>query len=222
MRRRRLLGEEQVLEPAVEHVRRAARRLDVDHLRALRDRRGGDVEERRERAEQEVDLVLVDQRVVVGDDEVLVGLVVLDDHLDRAPEQAAGVVDHLHPDLVAAPGGLARLGEVAGQGKGRADANRVAAGLPAAVGRGRIRAAAIALIVVVAAAPGREHQRQQHRQQREEPNDPSHLRHLRCRGYRFPRQPARGAATPPPPRAPPLRRHGSRSRTRSAGPLRRR
>ena len=62
-------------------------------------------------------LVLVDQRVVVRDDEVLVGLVVLDDHLDWAVEQAAGVVDHLHPDLVAAPRGLARLGEVAGQGE---------------------------------------------------------------------------------------------------------
>jgi hypothetical protein len=72
MRRRCLLGEEEVLEAAVEHLRRATRGLDVDHLVSLRDRRGGQIQERREGAEEQVDLLLVDQRVVVGDDQVLV------------------------------------------------------------------------------------------------------------------------------------------------------
>jgi len=84
--RRRLLGEEQVLEATAEHLGRAACRLDVDHSVPLRDRRGGQVEERGEGAEEQVDLVLGDERVVVGDDQVLVALVVLDDDLHGPPE----------------------------------------------------------------------------------------------------------------------------------------
>ena len=76
VRRGRLLGEEQVLEAAGEHVRRAAGRLDVDHLVLLGDRGGREVQQRGERAEQQVDLVLRDQARVVGDDGVLVAGVV--------------------------------------------------------------------------------------------------------------------------------------------------
>ena len=130
---RGLLGEEQVLEAAVEQLGRAAGGLDVEHPVALGDRRGGQVQQRGERAEQQVDLVLADQRVVVGDDRVLVRAVVLDHHLDVAPvDQAAVLVDERLPDLVALLGGLAGLRELARQRKRSADLDGLAAATAAA------------------------------------------------------------------------------------------
>ena len=108
VRRRRLLGEEQLREAAVEHLRRAAGGLDVEHPVLLRDRGGREVQQRREGAEQEVDLVLGDQLRVVGDDGVLVAGVVGDLELDLTAEQAAVVVDLVAPDLVALAGLAAR------------------------------------------------------------------------------------------------------------------
>ena len=128
MRSRRLLCEEEVLEPAVEHLRRAARRLDVDHLELLGNRRRRQVQERRERAQQQVDLVVVDQSVVVVDDRVLVALVVLDHELDLSAEQAAVLVRQLRPDLVAALRGGSGLREVAGDRKRDADLDRTCGG----------------------------------------------------------------------------------------------
>ncbi len=60
-------------------------------------RADGHHEAGRERAEHEVDLVLADQLLVVGDDPVRVGLVVEDLQLDLAAEQATVVVDDLRP-----------------------------------------------------------------------------------------------------------------------------
>src|SRR6478752_1705900 len=93
----------------------AAGGFDVELAVALGDRRRGQVEQRRERAQQHVDLLAADQRVVVGDDRVLVAGVVADDDLDLAAEEAALGVDHLLPDLVALLRGLPRLREVARQ-----------------------------------------------------------------------------------------------------------
>jgi len=119
-----LLGEEEVLEAAGEHLRRPAGRLDVDHLVLLGDRRRRQVQQRGEGPEEEIHLLLADQRVVVGDDRVLVGRVVLHDELDVAAQQAAAVVHHLLPDLVALLGCLPGLGELAGQRERRADRDR--------------------------------------------------------------------------------------------------
>src|ERR671914_601789 len=162
---RRLLREEQVPETAVEQLGRAARGLDVEHPVAFRHRGRREVEERGERAEQEVHLVLADQRVVVRDDRVLVALVVLDDHLDRAPvDQPTALVDHRLPDLVALARGLAGLREFAGQGERGADLDRVAT---------RLSASASAAVIVVTAT-GRDEQ--SCGQQRE--NEPTKLPHL--------------------------------------------
>src|SRR4051794_25304683 len=122
---RGLLREEDVLVAAVEDVGRAAGRLDVELAVALGDRGRRQVQQRGEGAEQHVDLLAADQRVVVGDDGVLVARVVADDDLDLAPEQAALAVDHLLPDLVALAGCLAGLGEVTGERQRSADADRL-------------------------------------------------------------------------------------------------
>src|SRR5918992_3158797 len=163
---RRLLREEQVPETAVEQLGRAARGLDVEHPVAFRHRGRREVEERGERAEQEVHLVLADQGVVVRDDRVLIALVVLDDHLDRAPvDQPTALVDHRLPDLVALARRLARLGELAGQGERGADLDRVAT---------RLSASASAAVIIVVTAAGRDEQ--SCGQQRE--NEPTKLPHL--------------------------------------------
>src|SRR6185503_9970112 len=120
--------EEQVFEAAGEHVRRAAGRLDEDHLVLLGDRGGRVVQQRRERAEHQVDLVLRDQLGVVGDDRVLAAGVVDDLELDLPAEQAAVVVDLLLPDLVAAFGLTAGLREVAGERQRDADDDRLGRG----------------------------------------------------------------------------------------------
>ena len=130
-----LLGEEEVLVAAVEHVGRAARGLDVQHPVLLRDRRRREVEQRGEGAEQQVDVVLADQSVVVRDDGVLVGRVVLDGQLDLLAEQPAVGVGQGLPDLVPLLGRRARLREVARQGEGRADRQVAAAVAAAAAAR---------------------------------------------------------------------------------------
>ena len=119
--RRRLLGEEQVLEPAREHLRRTAGRLDVEHVVALGDRRGRQVQQRRERPQEEVDVVAADQGVVVGDDGVLVARVVLDVELHLASEQTALLVDRGRPDLIALLRRAPRLGEVSSERQRDAD-----------------------------------------------------------------------------------------------------
>jgi hypothetical protein len=124
---RRLLREEEVLVAALEDLRRAAGGLDVEHLVALGDGRRRDVQQRGERAGEEIHLVLADQRRVVGDDRVLVARVVAERELDLALEQAALLVRHRLPDLVALLGGLAGLGELAGQRQRRADLDRASA-----------------------------------------------------------------------------------------------
>src|SRR5207247_9223945 len=97
MRSGRLLREEEVLVTAAEHLRRAAGRLDVQHPVSLGDRRSWEVQQRGERPEQQVDLVLLDQRVVVGDDRVLVRGVVLDDYLDWPAQESALLVHEVAP-----------------------------------------------------------------------------------------------------------------------------
>jgi hypothetical protein len=99
--------------------------------------------------------VAADQRVVVGDDRVLVALVVLDHHLDLAAvDEPALLVDHRLPDLVALLGGLSGLRELAGQREGGPHLDRLAPGTSAST----------AIIVIVAAAGHREYG---HGQQRE-------------------------------------------------------
>ncbi len=129
---RRLLREEEVLEAAIEQLRRAAGRLDVEHSVALGHRGRRQVQQRGEGPKQKVHLVAADQGVVVGHDRVLVALVVLDDHLHRAPvDEAALLVDHCLPDLVALLCRLAGLRELSGQRQRGADLDRLTTGFSA-------------------------------------------------------------------------------------------
>jgi hypothetical protein len=122
---RGLLREEQLREAAVEHLGRTAGGLDVEHVVLLRDGGRGEVQQRREGAEEQVDVVLGDELRVVGDDGVLVAGVIGDLQLHLTPEQAAVGVDLVLPDLVAPLGLAPRLGEVTRQRQGDADDDRL-------------------------------------------------------------------------------------------------
>jgi len=116
-----------VVSHALSGTRQASFWLDEDHPVLLRDRRGREVQQRREGAEEQIDLVLGDELGVVGDDRVLVARVVGDLELDLATEQAAVGVDLVAPDLVPLAGLATGLGEVTGQRQGDADDDRVLA-----------------------------------------------------------------------------------------------
>ena len=101
MRRGGLLGEEQVLEPAIEHLRAPPagstytiwlRSATADAGRFSND----------ERSEQQVDVLLVDQPLVIGDHRVLTARVVQDGQLDGPSKQSPGFIREVSPDLVAA------------------------------------------------------------------------------------------------------------------------
>ena len=109
---------------------------------ALRDVRGGNAQQRRERAEHEVDVVLRDQVLVVRDDLVRAARVVDDLQLDLPAEDAAVRVHRVGPQLVPPLRGLARIGEVAGQRERDPDHERFGGGAPAHVTRGARAAAA--------------------------------------------------------------------------------
>jgi hypothetical protein len=161
---RRLLCEEQMREAAVEHVRRATGRLDIEHAVALGHGRRWEVEQRRERAEQQVHLVLADQRVVIRHDRVLIAGVVLDHHLDLAAVEKTAVVVHDRlPDLVALLGRLARLREVTGERERGADLDR------------RLASTTAAAAVVVAATAARTYQRRDRQNARQQHLQSSHF-----------------------------------------------
>ena len=104
-----------------EHGRRSPGRLDEGVAVAGRDARRRDGQQRGDRAEDQVDVVLVDQGLVVGDHLGGAGGVVDDLELNLAAEDAARLVDLAGPELVALLRGLAGVAEVAGQGEGDAD-----------------------------------------------------------------------------------------------------
>ncbi len=121
---------EEVVEALLEDLLRRAGRLDEEHAVFLGDARRGNDESGRERAEHEVDAVLRDQRLVVRDHAVGVGLVVEDLQLDLASEEAAVLVDDVAPGLIAPLDTLAGFGEVAGERQRDADDDRIVGSTP--------------------------------------------------------------------------------------------
>ena len=123
--RGRRLGEEQEVEVALEDLVGAARRLDVDVLEPLGHRSDGEVEVGRERAEDEVDVVLRDQPVVVRDRGLLIELIVEDAQLDGPAEQPAVRVELVDPVLVALDARHGTVGDGTAQRERHADDDRV-------------------------------------------------------------------------------------------------
>ena len=99
----------------------AAGRLDERVAVPGRHARRGNGQQAGDRAEHQVNVVLGDQGLVVGDHLGGAGGVVDDLELDLAAEDAARLVDLVGPELVALLRGLAGVAEVAGQREGDAD-----------------------------------------------------------------------------------------------------
>ena len=125
----------------VEHGRRAAGALDERVAVVSRHRRRGRGQQRRERPEGQVHVVVVDQRLVVGDDLVRRALVIQDRQLHLAAHDAAMGVHVLGPQLVALLEGHTVGLEAAVEGERRADRDRPGVGRSA---RARARTAAAA------------------------------------------------------------------------------
>src|SRR5207302_5607762 len=134
---RRRLGEEDVVQLLVEDGGTAAGRLDEGVVVAVRDGRGRRGQERRERPEDERNLVVRDQVLVVRYGLRRAARVVEDLEVDVVAEQPAVGVDHVAPELVAAHRGLAGIGEVSRERERDADLHRAGGCLPRGRRRGR-------------------------------------------------------------------------------------
>ena len=113
---RRGLHEEHVRQLRGEHGGAAAGRLDERVAVAVRDLRGRHAQQGGERPEHQVDVILRDEVLVVRDRLVRVARVVGELQLDLTAQDPAVRVDRVGPQLVALPGGRARVREVARSG----------------------------------------------------------------------------------------------------------